>query len=148
MNIEMIVCFSSASGFQPSLYYYTIWELVKHHSTAASLTWQVQGLWVCSGIETMICKLRSGYWMRVVLQFICQEIYFMCQKLQLFSCIVIFHITLHTCGTICIHSDLVHPLALCPLFWVQICPIQASAILWSWTLQCYRQYWISMAVYL
>ena len=28
-----------------SLYYYTIWELVKHHSTAASLTWHVQGLW-------------------------------------------------------------------------------------------------------
>ena len=42
----MIVCFLSASGFRPSLYYYTIWELVKHHSTAASLTWQVQGLWL------------------------------------------------------------------------------------------------------
>ena len=28
-----------------AIYYYTIWELVKHHSTAASLTWQVQGLW-------------------------------------------------------------------------------------------------------
>ena len=42
---DVIVCFSSAWGFRPSVYH-TIWELVKHHSTAASLSWQVQGLWL------------------------------------------------------------------------------------------------------
>ena len=41
---DVIVCFSSAWGFRPSVYH-TIWELVEHHSTAASLSWQVQGLW-------------------------------------------------------------------------------------------------------
>ena len=40
---DEIVCFSSAWGFRPSVYN-TIWELVKHHSTVASLSWQMQGL--------------------------------------------------------------------------------------------------------
>ena len=46
--IDVIVCFSSAWGFRPSLYH-TIWEMVKHHSTTSSLSWQVQGLWSVLG---------------------------------------------------------------------------------------------------
>ena len=41
--------------------YHTIWELVKHHSTAASLSWQVQGLWywLRLSISILYCILYS-----------------------------------------------------------------------------------------